>query len=123
MSFSISHIKGTNIEVTSALHSLVTQKLSTLEKFIHEETDVVCDVELERSTNQHSGDIFRAEVNLFRKGKLFRAEATTDQIEKSIDEVRDEIQQELRKANDKSHSLAKRGRMMIKRMMQFGRPD
>lgn len=124
MPFGVTHIKtGGGIELTTALETLVTEKLTTLEKFIGNETDVTCDVELEKVTGSHSGNIFRAEVNLFKKGKLYRSEATTDQIEKSIDKVREELYRELERANDKSQTMMKKGGAMLKNLMRFGREE
>lgn len=121
MTFPITHIKATNLELTDALRTLVEQKFDTLEKFIGNETDVSCDIELEKMTNSQNGNIFRAEANLFLRGKLYRAEATTDQIEKSIDEVPDELARELQKSQSRTKTLVKKGGAMFKRMMQFGR--
>lgn len=119
MAFPITHIKSSgDIELTDALDTLVREKLGTLEKFIGDETDVTCDVELEKITGSHSGNIFRAEANLYLRGKLFRSEATTDQIEKSIDEVREELYQELERANDKSQTMMKKGGAVIKDMLR-----
>ncbi|NCN52251.1 ribosome-associated translation inhibitor RaiA [Candidatus Parcubacteria bacterium] len=121
MTFSITHIQGSNIEVTDTLRTLVEQKFAKLGKFIGDRPDVTCDIELEKMTGSHSGNIFRAEVNIRVGGKLYRAEATTDQIEKSIDQMRNEVEREIRKAQSKEQTLVKRGGAMIKRMMRFGR--
>lgn len=121
MAFRITHIQGSNLEVTPELEILVTQKFLKLEKFIAEEVDAMCEVELEKETPSKSGDIYRAEVNVRIAGKLYRAEATTDQIEKSIDVVKDDVEREIRKANAKAETLFKRGGRMIKRMVRFGR--
>lgn len=120
MSFVITHIKKTNIELTDELEALIEEKLAHLEKFTHHSRTVTCDVELERMAGKNHGDIFRAEANVTVDGKLFRAEATTDTIQKSIDEIRDELADELRKAHTKSHTLLKRGGAKLKRMMQWG---
>jgi len=121
MAFPITHIKGTSLEVTEALKELLEQKFAALEKFIGDETDVSCNIELSKETASQSGDIFRAEATLHFMGKKFRAEATTDQIEKSIDKVKQELEREVRKANNKSRTLIKRGGAALKRMMRFGR--
>jgi len=121
MAFPLTHIKTTGIERTEKLNSLVEQKFGTLEKFIGEETDVSCDVELEKMTASQSGNIFRAEANLFLRGKMHRAEATTDQIEKSIDQMHGQLEKELRRAQGKEHSLMKRGGAAVKKMLRLGR--
>ena len=121
MAFPIINIKATNIELTEELTSLVEQKLAPLEKFLPEnETDIKCDVELEKVTEQQSGRIYRAEVNLFVKGHTYRAEATEDQMEKAVDSMRDEVKKEIRRSNRKRESLIKRGGRKIKEMMRFG---
>ena len=123
MAFPITHIKTSEIELTGRLKTLIEQKFASLEKFIGDETDVSCDIELEKTTNSQSGEIFRAEANLFLHGKMFRAEARTDQIEKSIDEVHDDLERELRQARGKTMKLIKRGGAALKNMMSFGRGE
>lgn len=124
MSFPTINIKATNINLDTELRTLLEQKMSSLEKFIPDgETDLNCDAELEKVTAQQSGRIYRAEVNLFVAGNLYRAEATEEQMEHAIDVVRDEIKRELRKALDKRRSRLRRGGQAIKRMMRFGRAN
>lgn len=116
------NIKVTNIEISPGLSALVDQKLQPLEKLLPEgETDVKCEVELEKLAAQQTGRIYRAEVNLFVAGTMHRAEALEEQIEKAIDEVRSELKRELEKARKKRQSLMKRGGQAIKNMLRFGR--
>jgi ribosomal subunit interface protein len=122
MAFPITHIKASDeVELTDALRLLIEEKFGTLEKFIGDETDVTCDIELEKVTGSNSGNIFRAEANLRLRGRLYRSEATTDQIEKSIDEVKEELYRELERANDKYLTRIKKGGAAIKNFMRFGR--
>ena len=113
--------KASNITVTPQLQSLLEQKFASLGKFLDERKQVLCEIELEKVTDQHSGKIFRAEVNLTSGGKLFRAEATEEQIEQAIDIVRNEIKHELQHAHGKRKSLLKRGHQAIKDMMRRGK--
>ena len=122
MSFPTINIKASGIDLTEELTVLLEQKLEPLEKFIPaEETDLKCDVEFEKVAEHQTGKIYRAEINLYVGGKLFRAEATEDQMEIAIDEMRDDVKRELRKANDKRQSMLKRGGQAIKDMLRFGR--
>lgn len=122
MTFPQISIKATNITVTPQLAMLLDQKFESLGKFIPDTNDARCEVELEKITEHHqSGKIFRAEMNLFSDGKLFRAEATEEQIEQSIDKIRSEIRVSLQRASGKRQSLAKRGHQIIKNMLRFGR--
>ena len=121
MTFPPISVKATNMTLTPELQALVDQRLLPLGKFIHEHGDERCDVELERVAEHQSGKIFRAEVNLFTGGKLYRAESTNEQIEQAIDVVRNELRHELQHAQGKRRSLVQRGRRAIKEMLRFGR--
>lgn len=121
MSFPRISTKSTNFTITPQLEVLLDQKFTSLAKFLKEDGDVKCEVELEKIGDQHSGKIFRAEINLFVEGKMLRAESTEDTMESAIDVIRDEITRELKHANEKSHSLMKRGGQAIKNMMRFGK--
>ena len=113
--------KATNTELDQELQNLLEAKLTSLEKYIGDETDVNCDVEFEKVAPKENGKVYRVEVNLWLRGNLYRAEATEDQFEKSIDEVRAELDKELRRAHKKHHSLIRRGGRRLKEMMRFGR--
>jgi len=123
MSFpTIINTKATNMELTPELEALLDQKLESLVKFIPEgETDLKCDVELEKVTDHHqSGKIHRAEINLHIGGTLYRAEATEDQMEKAIDGMRDGVKREVRRTSAKRESLFRRGSRKVKNMLRFG---
>ena len=85
-----------------------------------EETDVKCEVEFEKVAPSKNGEIFRVEANLWLHGKLYRAEATEISFEIAIDEVKSELDKELRRTNGKRDSLMKRGGRKIKEMLCFG---
>ena len=120
MSFPRITTKTSNITMTTQLEELLEQKFAPLGKLINIHGDERCEIELEKVTEHHSGKIFRAEVNLYTGGRLFRAEATEEQIEQAIDKVRNELKHELQHAHGKRQSLFKRGRQAIKNMMRFG---
>lgn len=120
MSFPMINFKATNVSLEPKLQDLLEQKLQTLEKFIGEETDVKCDAEFEKATPSQSGNVYRVEVNLWLHGKMYRADATESSFEMAIDEVRNELDKELRRANKKRESLIKRGGRKIKEMLRFG---
>lgn len=120
MAFPPISTKSTNFTMTPQLEGLLEQKFAPLGKFLDGKTDVRCQVELEKIGDQHSGKIYRAEINVYTKGRVYRAEATHEQMEHSIDEIRDELKRELTHANEKQHSLMKRGGKAIKDMLRFG---
>lgn len=120
MAFPTIQYKATNIDLDDRLTTLVDQKFASLEKFVGDETDARCEVEFEKETAHQSGNHFRVEANLTIKGKLYRAEACEDSFEKSIDEVRDELDMELRHDGGKRETLQKKGGRAIKDMLRFG---
>lgn len=120
MSLPIINFKATSTELDESLADMVTDKFKSFEKFIGNETDVKCDVEFEKVANQQSGRVYRVETNLWIAGRLYRAEATENSYEIAIDEVRDELDKELRRDNDRHMSLIKKGGRKIKEMLRFG---
>lgn len=110
--------KGTNFTVTPKMHTLIEQKFSPLGKYLHEKGDARCEIELEKIGEHQSGKIYRAEINLYNGGRLFRAEATEEQMEQAIDVARNELKHELQHAIGKRKSLAERGRRLLKSMLR-----
>ncbi len=111
--------KATNAEVDPQLQEVMDQKLASLEKYIGDETDVNCDVEFEKVTASQSGKVHRVTVNLWLAGTLHRAEATEMSFEEAIDEVRNELDKELRRSRSKQDTLMKRGGRALKKMMRM----
>jgi ribosomal subunit interface protein len=107
MEFPIINFKYNNLQEAVALSDLMEQKMQTLTKFLKESQPITCDVEFEKVAPQKAGQVHRVEVNLMVDGTLFRAESTDDSFEVAIDEVRSELDKELRRAKDKQIKLDK----------------
>jgi len=108
--------KKKDFEITSGVQDYVQKKIETLEKFFKSfgEEKIVIEVELGRvTTKQKSGDIFRAEINLNLGGKMFRAESEQADIFSAIDEMRDDLEQEIKKFKDKKETIFIRGARSI----------
>jgi len=87
-------IKKTQVDITEDQKSIIEEKISGLEKYF--DNIISADVEVGVTTQHHNkGDIYRAEVNLSVPGKVIRAEAETESIEKSINIVKDVLKREL----------------------------
>ncbi len=94
-------IKATNVKLTAEAKETIEEKVRSLSKYYNNILEA--DIEVGITTFHHNkGDIFRAEVNLVVPKKLLRAEAETDNITKSINEVRDKLKMELVKYKEKS---------------------
>lgn len=112
--------KATNTELDITLQGLIEHKLESLGKYFSEKNAILCVVEFEKETAHQSGKHFRVEVNLQVDGKLYRVEATELSFEIAIDEVRSELDKQLRRDLKKKTTLFRRGSQMIKNMMQKG---
>lgn len=113
--------KSKNFFLTPSVEDYVQKKIKTLEKFLknfNQET-IKFEVEVGRTTYHHrSGDIFRAEINLSLGGRLLRAESEQDDLFAAIDEVRDDLEQEIKKFKAKKDTIFIRGARSIKK--KFG---
>lgn len=120
MSLQMIQFKATNTELTGELQDLLELKFQSLEKYLQGEENVQCNVEFEKETAHQSGKHFRVEANLHINGRMHRAEATELSFEEAIDEVRAELDKELRRSNKKHETLVKRGGRKLKKMLRFG---
>jgi len=113
-------IRSTNFALTQALDEYVNQKISSLEKFLSGGGDVLCEVEIGRTTTHHkSGDIFRAEVNMTPPGgpQIFAVAEESD-LYKAIDIVRDETEREIVSRKNKRNTLFRRGSAKVKNLLK-----
>jgi len=94
-------IKGTNLELTEAIKDYVNEKINGLDKFFDQILEARVDVGL--TTKHHQkGNIFRAEVNLEVPQKhIIRAEAEREDLYMAINEVKDELQRQIKKYKEK----------------------
>ena len=113
-------IKVTNFEKTPAIEDYVYKKISSLEKFLGMEENILCEVELGKTTGHHkSGDIFRAEVNIVASGnRQFYTVAEESDLYSAIDIVRDEAEREIISENQKHWRLLRKGGAKIKAILK-----
>ena len=113
--------KTKDFSLTQSVEEYVRKKIASLEKFLKRFNEglIRVEVELGQTTSRHrAGDIFRAEINLSAGKKLFRAESEQADIFSAIDEVRDDLEQEIKKDKDKRETIFLRGARSIKK--KFG---
>ncbi len=113
-------IKTTNFSLTPAIETYLLSKLGSLDKFLLRNKNAVAFVELAKTTKHHQqGDIFKAEVNLRVNGdKLIRAAAERWDLRVAIDEVKDELQEEIKKYKDKRETFYKKGARLFKKLLR-----
>ena len=116
------NIKATGITLGDDIHEYLQKRLATLEKFINlEDPAVVTTVELGRSTKHHqSGDIFYAEINIYRGKETWRAVAHEASLTAAIDAMRDEIAREATQSKGRKLSLMRRGGLAAKELLRYG---
>ncbi|KKU15417.1 ribosomal subunit interface protein [Candidatus Wolfebacteria bacterium RIFCSPLOWO2_01_FULL_45_19] len=94
-------IKATKLELTPAVSAYIEQKIGLLVKFIQDldkEGAVECRIEIARITKHHNkGPVYKAEANLRLPGKLLRAEHIDWNIRRCVDEIKDELQCQIKK--------------------------
>ena len=114
-------IKATSLEITPEIHSYLEEKIGNLDKFMPEvDSSVEAWVELARTTYHHqTGDIFRAEVDIRVPGEILRAEAERENIFLAINEVKDELQQQIKKYKNRLIAKKRRQERMRKRITAF----
>lgn len=103
-----------------ALTPIVEAKLSSLHKFIDGNIPALCEVEFEKIAPQQNGNVYRMEANITINGKLYRAEATEASFEKALDEVRSELDKELRRSKGKRTSILRRAGRKLKETILRG---
>ena len=103
-------LKTTNLELTPDISSHLEETINSLDKFIKNVDSVVqAWVEIGRISKHHrSGKIYRAEVQIHLPGKSVRSEAVAKTIFQAINEVKDELQRELKQYKMKKSRTRKR---------------
>jgi ribosomal subunit interface protein len=118
------NIKVTNFEMTPEVRKYVDEKLDSIAKLAvveDEDTEIKCDMELEMTREQQSGDIWRAEMNLSVGKEKFRAESRGQTIFAALDELKDEVSKLLRRNKKKKFNMIRRGGSKFKQWIRFGR--
>lgn len=106
--------------MTPDTEGLIRSKIASVGKFLErtDEEEVLVEFEVERSTHHRKGDVFHAEGNLTHRGDLFRAQSNKFDIRVAVDDVRKQLEEQIRRARTKKLSLVKRGARMIKKMLR-----
>ncbi|MBI2476142.1 MAG: ribosome-associated translation inhibitor RaiA [Candidatus Taylorbacteria bacterium] len=114
------NLKGTALELTPEISDYLHKRLQAVEKFLPKGNDgFMADIELGRTTgHHHSGDIFRAEINIHIGGKTFRAVSEKHDLHSAIDGMKDEITRELSSHKEKRLSLLRRSGQRIKNLLR-----
>ena len=124
-------IKTKNLKLTKILEKYINGKINSLERFLSKEENflvspvrlvkplsngVKARVEIEKTALHHKkGPFFRAECQMQIPAKSIRAESVSENLYLAIDEVKDELQREIKKYKNKSIAKEKRRARVFKK--------
>jgi putative sigma-54 modulation protein len=104
------NIKATKMKLTPAIRDYVQKKMDMLEKYLGAIKVLHCEVEIGMAVgSHHSGEIFRAEVNLEVPGELLRVEKEEADLYKAIDKVKDHMSRSIKKYKEKKMDKKRKG--------------
>jgi putative sigma-54 modulation protein len=125
------NIRAKNIELTPHLRDYAEKKLLSSCRFIttllkkeiedkeqvgREVGRVVLEVEIEKVTGEGKGRIFRTEAQMILPGRVIKAEDVAETVKASIDEVKNELQRQVKEYKEKIETSRKKGGQMAKKM-------
>ncbi len=123
-------IKAKNIELTSHLKDYAERKLRSACRFIpsllkqeiedkkqvgREVDRVVLEVEIEKVAGNEKGKIFRTEAQMLLPGRTLKAEDVAETVKASIDEVKRELERQVKEHKEKVEAIRKREGRDVKR--------
>ena len=96
-----------NISLDEPLENFVREKIGGLDKLIGNDKSEAR-VEIGKPSRHHkSGRVFRAEANIRMGGVLLRASCEHEDLRNAIVDVKDELQEQIRKFKEKRTDLAR----------------
>jgi ribosomal subunit interface protein len=95
-------IKATKIKLTPVITDYINEKMDMLDKYLGNFKVMNCDIEIGMAVGgQHSGKIYRAELNLQLPGELLRVEKTEKDLLKAVEKVKDHMARSIVKYKEK----------------------
>ncbi|PIP24139.1 MAG: ribosomal subunit interface protein [Candidatus Nealsonbacteria bacterium CG02_land_8_20_14_3_00_37_10] len=125
-------IKTKNLKLNQVLRNFIEEKINSLERFLSKKVSsspslressikeenflVKAQIEIEKTTLHHKkGPFFRTECQIQLPGKDIRVESVSENLYLSINEVKDELQGELKNYKNKMTVKMKRGARVLKK--------
>ena len=119
--------KATDYQITEEVQSYLEQRISALEKFLSHDADIArIEVELGRDAGRprHGKNIWFAEISVIVPGqdRVF-ARNNSESVNGAIDDVKEEVERQLRRARKIHIRFIRRGGRILKGLMRFGGLD
>ncbi|MCC7004415.1 ribosome-associated translation inhibitor RaiA [Candidatus Nomurabacteria bacterium] len=114
------NIKTTNFSLTPAISDYLSKRLEVIKKLTGDRSEVLnVNAELGKISQHHlHGDVFRAEINFYVKGKSIYAKSEKSDLYAAIDDVKDEAVRILKSHKDKKSTLWKKGAQRLKNLIK-----
>ncbi len=119
-------IRTKNLELTATLKNFIEEKIGSLKKFVNvlkreedpstnsgRDKKTLAEVffEIEKESKHHNkGQVFRSEARILLPGKKIMAQSAGDDLLLTVVEIKDKLQQEIKKYKFKKIDLARRPR-------------
>jgi ribosomal subunit interface protein len=115
-------IKTTDYQMAPEVSVYLDDRLRHLEKFLADEGDTArCEVELGRDGHaKHGKNIWFAEIQIIHPGfKLIRATNRSESMNGAIDDVKEEVERQLRKEKQLHTRILRRSGSFAKRLLRL----
>lgn len=99
-------VQGRNVEVTDPVREYVDKKVGKLERFLPQVLDAR--VELTHNATRAAEDRYTAQITMWNKGQILRAEESTSDIFASIDAAVDKLSRQVRRAKGRRAQIRRR---------------
>ena len=116
-------IKATEYEMTPETESYISRRLESLEKLLGEAAEVTrCEVEVGKDAGRprHGANMWFAEIHVKYPGGSVYARNNSESVNGAIDDVKEEVERQLRKEKRLHVRMLRRGGAIIKRLLRFG---
>lgn len=120
-------IRAKNLELTKSLKSFIEEKIGGLKKFIdvlkrQEDGKTLAEVffDIEKETKHHNkGQVFRSEAKIMLPGKKIIAQSAGDNLLLTVVEIKDKLQQEIKKYKLKTIEGVRRQQKKFKKEIEL----
>jgi putative sigma-54 modulation protein len=101
------HVKGKNVEVSDSIRQYAEDKMSKLNRQLHELTEVELELRVEKNPSISANQV--AEVTVWTKGPTLRVTEASSDMKSSIDQLTDKLLRQVQDYRGKRRSKQIRG--------------
>ena len=116
-------IKATDYQMTSETDAYLAPRIQSLEKLLGADSDVArCEIELGKDAGRprHGANMWFAEIHIKYPGGSVYARNNSESVYGAIDDVKEEVERQLRKGKRLHVRMMRRGGALAKRLLRFG---